>query len=102
MTRRLDYNQVAPNGVKALGGVYGYVMQSGLPAELVELVYLRVSQINNCAYCRSLAGCHCLDELFEVGAAILYVGHMVRTALRRPRESKVRRDGCRRLITLRC
>jgi AhpD family alkylhydroperoxidase len=31
--------------------VYGYVMQSGLPAELVELVYLRVSQINNCAYC---------------------------------------------------
>ena len=51
MTKRLDYNQIAPNGVKALGGVYGYVMQSGLPAELVELVYLRVSQINNCAYC---------------------------------------------------
>ena len=51
MTRRLDYNQIAPNGIKALGGVYGYVMQSGLPAELIELVYLRVSQINNCAYC---------------------------------------------------
>src|ERR1700736_4914068 len=50
MTRRLDYNQVAPNGVKALGGVYGYVMQCGLPAVLVDLVYLRVSQINNCAY----------------------------------------------------
>jgi AhpD family alkylhydroperoxidase len=51
MTKRLDYNKVAPNGVKALGGVYGYVMQSGLPADLVELVYLRISQINNCAYC---------------------------------------------------
>jgi len=51
MTRRLDYNQVAPNGAKALGGVYGYVLQSGLPGELVDLVYLRVSQINNCAYC---------------------------------------------------
>jgi len=51
MTKRLDYNQVAPNGVKALGGVYGYVVQSGLAAELVELVYLRISQINNCAYC---------------------------------------------------
>ena len=25
-------------------------MQSGLPAELVELVHLRVSHINNCAY----------------------------------------------------
>src|SRR5258707_15894877 len=51
MTRRLDYDQIAPNGIKALGGVYGYVTQSGLPAELIELVYLRVSQINNCAYC---------------------------------------------------
>ncbi|QJP13468.1 carboxymuconolactone decarboxylase family protein [Starkeya sp. ORNL1] len=51
MTMRLDYNQIAPNGAKALGGVYGYVMQSGLPAELVDLVYLRISQINNCAYC---------------------------------------------------
>ena len=51
MTKRLDYNQLAPNGAKALRGVHGYVMQSGLPAELVELVYLRVSQINNCAYC---------------------------------------------------
>lgn len=51
MTNRLDYNQIAPNGAKALGGVYGYVMQSGLPGDLVDLVYLRVSQINNCAYC---------------------------------------------------
>ena len=51
MTNRLDYNQIAPHGAKALGGVYGYVLQSGLPAELVNLVYLRVSQINNCAYC---------------------------------------------------
>ena len=51
MTQRLDYNQVAPNGAKALGGVYGYVTQSGLPGELVDLVYLRVSQINNCAFC---------------------------------------------------
>ncbi|MFK3968870.1 carboxymuconolactone decarboxylase family protein [Ensifer adhaerens] len=51
MTRRLDYNQIAPAGAKALGGVYGYIMQSGLSAVLVELVYLRVSQINNCAYC---------------------------------------------------
>ena len=51
MTQRLDYIQISPNGAKALGGVYGYVVQSGLPTELVDLVYLRVSQINNCAYC---------------------------------------------------
>ena len=51
MGHRLDYDQIAPRGVKALAGVSVYVMQSGLPAELVDLVYLRVSQINNCAFC---------------------------------------------------
>ncbi|MGY4294702.1 AhpD family alkylhydroperoxidase [Bradyrhizobium sp. i1.4.4] len=51
MTRRLDYDRIAPAGVKALGGVYGHIMQSNLPAALINLVYLRVSQINNCAYC---------------------------------------------------
>lgn len=51
MSKRLDYNQIAPAGAKALGGVYSYVMQSGLAEDLVCLVYLRISQINNCAYC---------------------------------------------------
>ncbi|MGX1108394.1 MULTISPECIES: carboxymuconolactone decarboxylase family protein [Bradyrhizobium] len=51
MSMRIDYNKVAPAGIKALGGVYGYITQSGLSAQLVELVYLRISQINGCAYC---------------------------------------------------
>ncbi|MBB4276287.1 carboxymuconolactone decarboxylase family protein [Rhizobium mongolense] len=51
MSKRLDYNQIAPAGVKALGGVYGYITQSSLSATLVDLIYLRISQINNCAYC---------------------------------------------------
>ncbi|MDY7507257.1 carboxymuconolactone decarboxylase family protein [Ralstonia wenshanensis] len=51
MSKRLDYIQIAPAGVKALGGVYGYVMQTDLSPILVDLAYLRVSQINNCAYC---------------------------------------------------
>ena len=51
MNPRLDYTKAAPAGVKALGTVYGYVSQSGLSPLLVDLVYLRVSQINNCAYC---------------------------------------------------
>ena len=51
MSKRLDYNEIAPAGAKALGGVYGYVLQSKIPPVLVDLVYLRVSQINNCAYC---------------------------------------------------
>jgi AhpD family alkylhydroperoxidase len=50
-TMRLDYTQASPGGVKAFGSVYGYIMQSGLEDVLVELVYLRISQINGCAYC---------------------------------------------------
>lgn len=48
---RIDYTQVSPGGVRAFGGVYGYVMQAGIEDVLLELVYLRVSQINGCAYC---------------------------------------------------
>ncbi|MDY0872137.1 carboxymuconolactone decarboxylase family protein [Dongia rigui] len=66
MSKRLDYNQIAPAGAKALGGVYAYVMQSGLDAALVELVFLRVSQINNCAYCLDM---HTRD-LLKKGVAI--------------------------------
>ena len=51
MSKRLDYNQIAPEGLEAFGSVHGYIAQSSLPATLVDLVYLRVSQINNCAYC---------------------------------------------------
>jgi AhpD family alkylhydroperoxidase len=54
MSMRIDYEKVAPAGYKALGGVYGYIMQSGLDDVLVTLVYLRVSQINGCAYCLDL------------------------------------------------
>ena len=52
MSKRLDYNQIAPAGMKALNGLYGYATtQTSLPTELVDLVFLRVSQINNCAFC---------------------------------------------------
>ncbi|MDR8729348.1 carboxymuconolactone decarboxylase family protein [Burkholderia pseudomultivorans] len=66
MSKRLDYNTIAPAGVKALGGVYGYVMQSGLAPALVELAYLRVSQINNCAYCLDMH----TRELLKKGVSI--------------------------------
>ena len=51
MSQRMNYNAASPGGMKALGTVYGYVRQSGLPPRLIDLVYLRVSQINGCAYC---------------------------------------------------
>lgn len=51
MSQRLDYNKVSPAGAKSLAGVYGYVSGTTLSPILVDLVYLRVSQINGCAYC---------------------------------------------------
>jgi len=51
MSQRMNYNAASPAGMKALGGVYGHIMQSGLAKTLVDLVYLRISQINGCAYC---------------------------------------------------
>jgi AhpD family alkylhydroperoxidase len=51
MTQRLDANKVAPGAMKALFGVHAYLGQSGLSATLLDLVYLRVSQINGCAFC---------------------------------------------------
>jgi AhpD family alkylhydroperoxidase len=51
MSNRLDYAKASPEGFKALGGVYLSVQKSGLPKQLVDLVYLRVSHVNGCAYC---------------------------------------------------
>jgi AhpD family alkylhydroperoxidase len=51
MSNRIEYAKVSPAGYKAFGGVYVYLQNCGLPKELIDLVYLRVSQINGCAYC---------------------------------------------------
>jgi AhpD family alkylhydroperoxidase len=66
MSQRIDYTTASPAGIKALGGVYGHVMQSGLETELVDLVYLRISQINGCAYCLDM---HTRD-LLKHGVAV--------------------------------
>ena len=66
MTQRMDYNAATPAGVKALGGVYGHILQSSLPKTLINLVYLRVSQINGCAYCIDM---HSRD-LLKGGASV--------------------------------
>lgn len=51
MSQRIDYSQTSPAGVKAFGSVYAYISQCGLEDTLIELVNLRVSQINGCAFC---------------------------------------------------
>jgi AhpD family alkylhydroperoxidase len=51
VSNRIDYAKASPEGFKAFGQVYATLRKSGLPKDLVDLVYLRVSQINGCAYC---------------------------------------------------
>lgn len=51
MSRRIDVTAVAPEAYRALAGVQRYVQTSGLEHSLLELVKLRASYLNNCAYC---------------------------------------------------
>ena len=48
---RLMPGKIAPEGYAALRGIEAYIRRSGLPARLIELVKMRASQINGCAYC---------------------------------------------------
>ncbi|MCC6608747.1 MAG: carboxymuconolactone decarboxylase family protein [Burkholderiales bacterium] len=51
MTQRIDYPKTAPEALTAMLGLERYVRHSGLPRKLLELVRMRASQINGCAYC---------------------------------------------------
>lgn len=51
MEQRMDYGQLAQGGVAALGKLEAYVRHSGLETSLLELVKMRASQLNGCAYC---------------------------------------------------
>lgn len=48
---RIDYKEVAPGAYEAMRDLNGYVKRSGLEASLLELVKIRASQINGCAFC---------------------------------------------------
>ena len=48
---RLSAYDAAPAAMNALRNVEAYLHQSGLDKTLIELVKMRASQINGCAYC---------------------------------------------------
>jgi AhpD family alkylhydroperoxidase len=48
---RIAYTSVAPGAYNALLGVEQYVAESGLEPILLDLVRLRASQLNGCAFC---------------------------------------------------
>ncbi len=51
MKQRLNYAQVAPAALKAMLELEKYVAESGFDLTIFELVKIRASQINGCAYC---------------------------------------------------
>jgi AhpD family alkylhydroperoxidase len=51
MKSRLDANKAAPGAYKAMLGLEAYLAHSSIEKPLRELVKMRVSQINGCAYC---------------------------------------------------
>ena len=51
MQARIQYQSVAPGALKAMMGLETYIRHCGLEHSLLELVKLRASQINGCAYC---------------------------------------------------
>jgi AhpD family alkylhydroperoxidase len=48
---RMNYKKAASGGVKALLDMERYLATCGLEQNLMDLVKLRASQINGCAYC---------------------------------------------------
>jgi len=51
MQPRLHYRKLAPEALEAMYAVERYARNSALEPKLLELVRLRASQINGCAYC---------------------------------------------------
>lgn len=51
MSERIDYAQAAPGAFRAMFMLEKYVRGSGLEPSLLELVKMRASQLNGCAFC---------------------------------------------------
>jgi AhpD family alkylhydroperoxidase len=58
MNNRIKMNQVDPAAYKAMMGLENYVNSTGLTTKHKDLIKIRVSQINHCAYCINM---HTID-----------------------------------------
>jgi AhpD family alkylhydroperoxidase len=71
MSNRIDYAIASPAGYEALGNVHATLQKCGLPKTLINLVYLRVSQINGCAFCIDMHSRDLLKAGLEVDKLVL-------------------------------
>lgn len=51
MQKRLNIKEVAPNALKAMIGLEMYLSKASMSQTTKELIKIRASQINGCAYC---------------------------------------------------
>lgn len=51
MEKRINIASLEPEGYKAMSGLERYIRHTKLPALLREMIKIRASQINGCAYC---------------------------------------------------
>jgi len=51
MLPRLDYSKASPDALRAMLGLEGAIARGSVERPLIELVKIRASQINGCAYC---------------------------------------------------
>ena len=62
MDARLDYTKASPEAYKAMVQMEGVVRRSGIDPKLLELMKIRASQLNGCAYCIDM---HTKDARFK-------------------------------------
>lgn len=85
MTKRLNYYAIAPEALKPLLALEESIKKSSLEHSLVELVKMRASQINGCAYCLHM---HSADarKAGESEARLYLLNAWHESALYTPRE----------------
>ena len=60
MEKRIDVQRIEPKAYEAMLGMEKYLSTSTLDKKLIELIKIRASQINGCAYCLEM---HANDAL---------------------------------------
>ena len=85
MAPRIDVSKVSPDAYRAIMGLELFVRHSGLEPSLLELVKLRASYMNGCAYCVDM---HTKDALAagETAQRLLAVPVWRETPFFTPRE----------------
>ena len=54
MDKRININTTEPHAYKAMFALEGYLAQAEISKTIKELIKIRASQINNCAYCLAM------------------------------------------------